>query len=284
MKRSAPEYFVLLIVLLLIYPLNADAQLQRKRVETLEETMTPFRAPVNVGISTGYAISKGNLYTTVAHTFGLLNTGIEQFFGLDQGANTRIGLDYGLTDRFSVGIGRMTFNKVVDLKSRIHIVQQSASGDNPLDLAFKISATANTTPGNGFEISDRLSYLVSALIARKFDSVSIQLTPMFTHFNRVVQANLKNLYAVGVLVNYDLNQRFSISAEYLPVIGKRNSGTTNAGALALNIDTGGHVFQLYLSSSQWHNEQFIMANNRDRFLEGDFRFGFNIHRVFGLHK
>jgi hypothetical protein len=66
------------------------------------------------------------------------------------------------------------------------------------------------------------------------------------------------------------------------VLGKRNNGTHNTLAAALNINTGGHIFQIFFTSSQWHGEQFVMANNRDRFFDGDFRFGFNIHRVFGL--
>jgi hypothetical protein len=66
------------------------------------------------------------------------------------------------------------------------------------------------------------------------------------------------------------------------VIGQRHAFSKDALAVALNINTGGHVFQLFLSSSQWHNEQYIMANNRDKFWKGEFRFGFNIHRVFGL--
>jgi hypothetical protein len=105
---------------------------------------------------------------------------------------------------------------------------------------------------------------------------------MFAHFNHVSGQNPNQLWGLGTLANYELNHRFSISAEYLALIGNRNPGTENSMGVALNIDTGGHIFQVFFTSSQWHNEQFIMANNRDRFLEGDFRFGFNIHRVFGL--
>jgi hypothetical protein len=120
------------------------------------------------------------------------------------------------------------------------------------------------------------------MIAKKFNGISVQLSPMYSHFNRTPGQAQEDLLGLGVLLNVELNERFALSGEYLPVFGDRNPGTDDAMALALNINTGGHVFQIFFASSQWHNEQFIMANNRDRFWEGDFRFGFNIHRVFGL--
>jgi hypothetical protein len=120
------------------------------------------------------------------------------------------------------------------------------------------------------------------MFARKFNTVGIQLTPMYSYFNRVLGEDEQHLFGLGMLLQVDLNERLNLSWEYLPVLGNRNPGTDDAMALSLNIDTGGHVFQIFFASSQWHNEQYIMANNSDRFWEGDFRFGFNIHRVFGL--
>lgn len=273
---------VLLLYMIFVFPHPAEAQLQRERADTGNNPLTLFKAQTNIGTSTVFSIDEGNLFTTIAHTFGLLNSGIEQFFGLDAGANTRLGLDYGINDRISIGIGRMTFNKVVDLKSRIHILKQTESGGVPLHLALKISAAVNTTPDAGLERSERLSYFTSIMAARKFGDLSLQVTPMLAHFNHTVQSDPNRLFAFGLLTGYDINQRFAISAEYLPVIGQRNAGTKDAGGISLNIDTGGHLFQIYVSTSQWHNEQFILANNRDSFWDGDIRFGFNIHRVFSL--
>jgi hypothetical protein len=52
-------------------------------------------------------------------------------------------------------------------------------------------------------------------------------------------------------------------------------------AVGLDIETGGHVFQLFFTSSQWLTEQHVVARNVDDFLSGDFRIGFNVNRVFG---
>src|SRR5215207_3093773 len=58
-------------------------------------------------------IAKGVLDFRILHRFGRIKHGASELFGLDQ-ASMRMGLDYGLGDNFSVGIGRTTFKKEVD--------------------------------------------------------------------------------------------------------------------------------------------------------------------------
>lgn len=269
--------------MLIVFPEGVQAQLERERVVEDRPVDLVFWAPLNIGLTTVNSPAARELNTTVLHTFGLVDGGVDRFFGLDDGANTRIGLDYGIADRFSMGIGRMTFQKVVDIHSKANILRQTTTGSTPIDLAVKGAVGISTLSGIGLQFSDRLSYLVSLMAARKYNQFSFQVSPMIGYFNNVVlEDNPSRLIGIGLMASYELNERFALSVEYLPVIGDRFNETSDAMGIALNIDTGGHVFQIFLTSSQWHNEQFIMANNRDRFWEGDFRFGFNIHRVFGL--
>lgn len=260
------------------------AQLERERTVTVQPVRDVFPASSSIGLHTVRLPSSGNLNSSIAHLFGPLNGGIERFFGLDDGANTRIGLEYGLSDRASIGIGRMTFNKVVDLSSKFSLFRQTSDGSTPVSLAIRASTGISTVSGAGLEFSERLSYLFSAMAARKMTSLSFQLSPMIAHFNNPFQGNPSRLAGLGIIINYDLNDRFTLSADYLPVFGNRNEGTQNAGGVSLNILTGGHVFQVFISTSQWHGEQYIMATNRDGFFDGEFRFGFNIHRVFNLKR
>lgn len=291
MKRPIRQNFTttattvsIILSIILLLPLVTFAQLPRERAVIDEQIDNIFWASKNVGISTVRNPSAKNLNTTVLHTFGLVRGGVDHFFGMDDGANTRIGIEYGITDRWSVAAGRMTFNNVVDLSSKINLFRQTRSEGMPVDIAVKLATGINTTSGTGLRFSERSSYLTSLMIARKFGSFSAQLTPMLAHFGHVQQGIQEQLVGLGILANYELNDRFALSAEYLPVLGDRNPGTEDAIAFSMNINTGGHIFQIFFASSQWHNEQFIMANNHDKFLDGDFRFGFNIHRVFGLSR
>lgn len=270
--------FILLFALSFHKP--TEAQLQRERADTGPHFVDIFHAPSSAGLTTVHFTPRRNLNSSVMHTFGLVKGGINQFYGLDNGANTRIGLDYGISENLSIGIGRMTFNKVVDLNSKFSIMKQTADNRNPLSISIKLSSAISTLPGIRF--SDRLNYFTSLMLARKLRRFSFQISPMLAHFQHVDTSGYNRLYGLGMIAAYQFSERFSFSSELLPVIGHRNPGTHTTLSLSFNIDTGGHLFQLFFTSSQWHNEQYIMANNRDRFWDGEFRFGFNIHRVFGI--
>jgi hypothetical protein len=271
-----------ILLVIILFPTLVFAQLVREQTIKDPEVDKTFFSTMNIGISTVDNVDKNNLKSSVKHTFGLVSSGVDQFFGLDNGANTKLSLDYGISDRFSVGIGRMTFNKVVDFRIKYNVMNQTGSGSTPVSVALKGSVGITTLSGIGYSFNDRLSYFGSVMIARKFDALSIQLSPMITYFTRPLSGNEQTLAGLGLSGSYALNDRYALSAEYLPVLSDRNTNTKDTFAVGLNIDTGGHVFQLFLSSAQWHNEPFIMAHNQDAFWEGDFRFGFNIHRIFGL--
>lgn len=261
---------------------EANAQLDRQRVVADEPVDNVFWATKNIGTGTVRNLSAGSLNSSVLHTFGLVGGGTDRFFGLDDGANTRLGIEYGFSDRFSAGIGRMTFNKIIDLHSTINILRQTTSGSVPIEIAVRVSSGVNTLSDTGWSFSDRLHFFGSLMVARKFDRLSLQLTPMMTHFNRTGAGRQEQLFGLGLSAQFELNDRLALGGEYLPVLGDRNPSTRDALGVSLNIDSGGHIFQLFFTTSQWHNEPFIMANNQHSFRDGDFRFGFNIHRVFGL--
>jgi len=275
--------FSLFLLFIFIVPDDGFSQLTRERAVAVEEITDIFWSTRGIGTASVRTPAAGNLNSSVMHAFGLASSGISQFYGLDLGANTRLGLDYGITGRWSAGISRMTFDKVVDIETKYRILRQMSDDSVPIDVTVKLAGGIVTRKDNRLEFQDRLSYLSSVMVARKFsDSFSLQLAPMYAHFNRVEAGNQKNLLGLGIIAHLRLSDRFALATEYLPVLSERNPGTSDTFAIGLDIETGGHVFQIFFSSSQWHNEQFIMARNQHDFWAGDFRFGFNINRVFWL--
>lgn len=240
-------------------------------------------------MSTVRPLPPGNLNVTIMHTFGRVSDGFQEFFGLDTQANIRLGLDYGVNEWLSLGIGRTRSDKVVDGRAKLHLLHQSQSGSPPVDVALKGDIGITTQQG-GLDFSDRLSFLSSALVARSFGGdASIQLTPMIAHFNNLDQffnvdeaSNPNTVFALGIGGQLPLSRRFALTAEFIPVIGDRIEGTSNAASIGLDIETGGHVFQLFFTTSFWHLEQYTVMRNQDEMLDGDFRFGFNVNRVFGI--
>ena len=55
-------------------------------------------------------------------------------------------------------------------------------------------------------------------------------------------------------------------------------------AIGIDIETGGHVFQMFFSTTQALSESYILAGPNGNFFDREFRFGFNINRLFKIGK
>jgi len=243
------------------------------------------------GMSTVTNLEKNNLNSLIMHNFGLVSSGIEDFYGLDQGAAVRLGIDYGISDKLSVGIGRTSIEDNVDVRFKYTVFRQLKSDKIPVEVAIKSDLGINTQKERAFdfEFSERLNYFGSIMVARKFnEKLTLQIAPMISHFNTVVKRTTiipeNTHFALGLGGRIMLDERKSLTFEYLPVIGSRTEGTKNHLAIAYEIETGGHVFQMFLMSGKWFTEQHLIARNENDFFAGDFRLGFNVNRIFSLNK
>src|SRR5258706_14703446 len=82
---------------------------------------------------------KGELEFIFQHRFDKVNTGSYNAWGFDGYALVRLGLEYGITDRFGIGMGRNFFgdNKMVDLYGRYKVFGQSTG-----EKSFPVTITA----------------------------------------------------------------------------------------------------------------------------------------------
>jgi hypothetical protein len=231
----------------------------------------------------------GTLIFLISHRFGTLNSGAYNFFGLDQ-ATIRLGLEYGLTDRLAVGIGRSSLEKTFDGFVKYRALRQSTGlGASPVSVTL-LGATALTSlryTNEGFEhtFPHRLTYTWQALVARKFTpGLSVQVSPTVVHRNLVdAEADENDVYAVGFAGRQKLTKRLALTVEYyyrLP--NSRASGLRDALAAGLDIETGGHVFQLHVTNSRGMIEPFFVPRTSGDFFKGDIYFGFNVARNFTL--
>ncbi len=267
------------------------AQIPRERANQNGPVDEVFWTPSIILLSSVANLETRNLNFTIKHAFGIATNGPQDLFGLDASSNIRFGLDYGITDRISVGIGRSRFDKLSDFRGKVNVLRQTIDNRVPIELALDGTAGIMTL-ANGFDLLDRLSYSATVLVARKFsERLSVQIAPIYTHFNLVsIERAIDNSiiveendhYAVGLSGRFAVSQRMALLLEFVPVLGKRSDGTKDAASAGLNIETGGHVFQLFFTTSQSMTGQHVIARNRHNFFKGDFRFGFNVHRVFSL--
>lgn len=235
-------------------------------------------------------LGKGVLDVRFLHRFGTLNSGANNFFGLDQ-ANTRIGLDYGLGKSLMVGIGRSSVGKELDGTIKYRPVWQSqGTGGVPFSVVLVSGITVSTAPWAFPErknkFSHRLGFYNEVIIGRKFtEAFTLQLSPVLVHRNLVAGADDENnTFALGIGTRLKLTKRTALVVDYHPILAGRQEGTKDPLAIGFDIETGGHVFQLHFSNSTGMNEKAYLTNTTDDFWKGDIRFGFNISRVFTLKK
>ncbi len=233
----------------------------------------------------------GILDLRISHRFGRLNQGSYDLFGLDN-ASMRMGLDYGIIPRLTVGIGRSTFQKQYDGFIKYSVLKQSTGKKNiPLSLSLLTSANVRTVrepdpaPGVKARASDKWSFVHQLMIARKFGkALSLQLTPTMIHYNIVPLSTMKNDYfSVGVGGALRLSPRVTLNAEYYPQINQM-PGTQNSLSVGFDIETGGHVFQLNFTNSTGITERTFIAETDGTWGNGDIHFGFTISRVFSLKR
>lgn len=234
-------------------------------------------------------LAAGVLDLRISHRFGFLNSGAYELFGLDQ-ATMRLGLEYGLTSRWMVGIGRSTYQKQFDGFTKYKLLRQ-VSGGAPLTVsavgAMMYKSLKFEDPARENYLSSNLFYSGQLLFCRKFsESLSVQLMPTVIHYNLVKGAQDPNdVFALGAGGRLKLTKRLSVNAEYYYQIpGYKLPEAVNSLAIGFDIETGGHVFQLHFTNSTGMTERTFISETTGRFFEGDIHFGFTISRVFTIVK
>jgi Membrane bound beta barrel domain (DUF5777) len=288
------KYILLLLSVLILNNINAqdiDDLMNDVLGDETNYTTATFKSTRIINAHSVEQLKKLHLDFRISHRFGAVNYGISDFFGIDK-SSIRLSLEYGITDWLMAGLGRSSFNQTYEGFLKAKILQQSTGEKNmPISLNYfgaineYTSDFADTDRENYY--SSRFSYIHQILIARKFnENLSLQLTPSLIHRNLVKTVLEPNdLYAIGVGGRYKITRRIALTAEYFYTIrySRSNVDYNDPFSIGIDIETGGHVFQLMLTNtSVMHESGFISGEYNDNFFNGDIHLGFNITRIFSL--
>jgi len=281
-------FFILLATTKLCLAQDLDL-LDEPELETIDYTTATFKTNRVVNGYSIETVAKNEFDFKISHRFGFLSGGPYDMFGLDQ-ATMRIGGDYGITDNLNVGLGRSTVDKTYDGFVKYKFLKQSTGLKTMPVTATWISHMGITTlkwpqPDRQNYFSSRLHYTHQLLIARKFtEGLSVQLSPTLVHKNIVDSTKFKNdILSLGVGVRQKLTSRTTLNLEYYYVIPNQlEEDKTNVLSVGFDIETGGHVFQLFFTNSSGPFEKAFITDTKAKWLDGDIRFGFNIARVFNF--
>ena len=246
-----------------------------------------FKSLKVVNFETTKLIGKRQFFFVVAHRFGSVRNGFDDFFGLDN-ANTRIQFIYGISDGFNVGVSRSGFEETYDAHIKYRIARQVVNGF-PFSISgynlIAVNTELDADVFEGLNFNDRLRYTSQIIVSRKFSkSLSLLVAPTFFHDNFVQNDDQDNAqFAVGLGGRYKFSKRFSFNVDYGIHLNRADSSQfNNSFAIGVDIETGGHVFQLHFSNAQGIFENAFLGQASGDFFDGDFFFGFNLNRSFSF--
>ncbi len=292
-------------ILLTIFSLFVSAPIlwaQDDLLNSLQSEEKPKPSPVYatfkstrvVNLQSNETMKAKHMDFRIQHRFGPIENGAYDLFGLD-GAVLRLGFDYGITDRLMIGVGRNTVGKTYDGSLKYKLLQQEKNG-RPFSVGLFGSAAISTLewedPTRDNKFSSRLSYCGQVIFTRKFNEyVSLALVPSMVHYNLVPDKETPNdIFALGIGGSFKMSRSIRFNIEYIPRLNGRdqpkqaNGDPTyyDAVAFGVDIETGGHVFQLHFTNSTGLIEQQFIGHNDNPVTFSELRFGFNISRTFSF--
>ena len=281
------KIFIVLILSLFLSPLFAQEEAQAQ--EKSKPVRFTFNAAILIENQTVATPYKGGLELQIQHRFSLIES-IHNLYGIYGSANTRIGLNYGITDRLMIGAGTTKDYALQDIRWKYAILQQTEDNSMPVSLSYygnivaNLQAEENFGPSADFKQMHRLSYFTQLIVARKFsEKISAQIAPSFIYMNTVKRysddVGFKNLnFGLHAGARANLFGNHSLMLEYDQLLTKQDTGEELSQpkpnfAFGWEIGTATHSFQVFASNYNLIIDQYnLLYSTSSR----DYLFGFNI--------
>jgi len=289
-----------LILFLFFFPLSIFAQDDLlKEIDTVETNVkveSAFKSLKIINLESTKLAAKGDLYLVVAHRFDYVKNGFDDFFGMDN-ANTQIKFLYGVNDWLTVHAARSGFQETYDLGVKYRLKSQIKDGFPFAIVGFSSIAVNSELKKEDYPLlkfANRLSYVTQILISRKFtEKLSLEIAPSYFHENTVrdildtnnqpIIPNPQNnsQFALGLGGRYKFAKRWSVNIDYAAHLNRASESIyKNPLSIGVDLETGGHVFQMHFTNSRAMHESGYLGQTSGDWSKGEIAFGFNLVRVF----
>ena len=265
----------------------------------------PYESGYLIDNMTNVIQTKGTLEFVIHHRFGTMDNGMSDLFGIYGTANTRLGLNYSITDWLQLGFGTTKTYKIQDFGLKANLLQQSRQEKVPVSVTYygnwSIDARDEESFGTDYAFGNRCAFFNELLVTRKFaDWFTLSVGGSFTHFNQVDSlydhdrvalhflGRLKVSPQTSVIFNYDLPLNINSMSEwadhhYDSAERERNDFQSNPNlGFGVEIATSTHAFQIFAGTSTLLVPQYNTMKNFNKSSKGDFFIGFNITRLWSF--
>ena len=285
--------FLTIFLLLPVFLIAQDGETEIARVKS-KPVRAPFGCPVVIDNQTVYIPTAKTLEFVIEHRFDKIEN-ISNLFGIYGSSNIRLGVNYSITNKLSVGFGTTKYRKLQDFRIKYNILEQTRDDKMPVALTaygnMGIDARAESYFGQNYKFTNRLSYFTELIVARKFtDWLSIQVSGSFSHINRVDSLMEHDKIGISFSGRARVTAQSSIIFNYgipLEIKGIQEHTTlTNPPkqnfGIGWEISTSTHCFQIFVTSATDLSPQYTMMENQNDWLDGDLFFGFTITRLWSF--
>ncbi len=194
-------------------------------------------------------------------------------------------------------MARSGFQETYDLGAKYRLYSQIENGFPVTIVGFNSLAINSELKEDDYpnlKFENRLSYVAQVLISRKFsEKLSLEIAPSIFHENTlqdilddnnaVISPNPQDntQFAVGFGGRYKIASRWSINVDYAAHLNRASqSNYKNPLSIGVDLETGGHVFQMHFTNAQAMHESGYLGQTIGDWSKGKIAFGFNLIRVF----
>jgi Membrane bound beta barrel domain (DUF5777) len=271
-----------------------------------KEPVRIFNTQKAINANTTEVVGKGKMQFKVGHNFGDVggsNGGVRHGFGLDNAADVRIAFEIGLGKKLDLIVGRTRGGSIVQQLQELGFKYQLANQlendpSHPLSVAVFANAvlvTQKASPLNNLEtsfrsFSDRMSYTLQLILARKMGKVSVQLNPTLVSRGYAISYDQKTLFALGGALRLPISEDVHLIMDYFHTFRneaskdsfklKSNTKFYDAIGIGFEIKVGGHNFNLNFTNATELLENRFVPRTVSTWTNGQFRWGFTISRIF----
>ncbi|MFC2151592.1 DUF5777 family beta-barrel protein [Bacteroidota bacterium] len=284
MRNYIQKAFILLLIALTCNFAFAQEETEEKKKD--KPVREPFAASTLIESQTTVGSAAKKLELIIHHRMGSVENGLSDIFGIYGASNIRMGLQYGITDKLTIGIGTEKNNKFNDLNAKYAVLEQTRTGSMPVSLSIHANITVDAKDeelfGTDYEFMDRFLYFAQAIVGRKFtDALSMQLAPSYSHFNSVDRKYQHDKVGVMLGGRYKFTETMSAIFEYhqpfdINPVHDYQEDIQPGAALGIEIATITHAFQVFASNYQDIMAQKNYGMNTRKFDGEGILIGFNI--------
>lgn len=251
---------------------------------------TSFEEIILINNQTSEVLRKNTLQMEIQHRFGKIDQGFQEgnnfdLFGIFGSSNIRVGFNFGLTDRLTIGIGGTKNNSLYNIQWKYKLFRQTETKEMPVSVTYYGNTAINISVNPDFiTVPKRLSYFHQIIISRKFtNKLSLQIAPSLAYFNLVDSTRYQDISHTNLSVCLSGRYKFSALASFIfeytqPFTISESVGTKPDLGVGIEIATRSHAFQLFVGTASAIITQRNVVYNYQDFTMGEVHLGFNITR------